>query len=342
MTETNKLNLIQCGVGGMGKAWWNNATKDSPHFELVAIADIADAPLAEAGDALNIPPKRRFKSLKQALKKVQADAVLTVTPPAIHVQHAKLAFDHGLHLITEKPIADNLKNAKLMVERARQANKQLLVTQNYRFHPPMQTLKRLMQEKPVGELGHGHIDFYIAADFTGSFRETMEYPLLVDMAIHHFDLIRSITGRNIARVMVQSHKPAWSWYQHDPMLKMLMELEDGTPFSYSGDWSGLGKQTGWNGAWRLQCAHGCITYEKDEVTVWRSEKWAKDQTPAKVSVEEAAQNPQAKLLADFARAIRIGKPAETNGADNLHSFATVIAGVLSAKKRKWIDVNDLL
>ena len=340
--QPEKFKLIQCGVGGMGKAWWTNATRDSPDFELAAIVDISDAALSEAGEALGLSPKLRFKSLKRAMAKVRADAVLTVTPPPVHVQHAKLAFASGLHLITEKPIADNLKNARLMVQLAQDAGKQLLVTQNYRFHPPMQALKRLVREKPVGDLGHGHIDFYIGADFTGSFREKMEYPLLVDMAIHHFDLIRSVTGKNIARVMVQSNKPSWSWYEHDPMLKMLLELEDGTPFSYSGDWSALGKQTGWNGAWRLQCAQGSINYENDEVMIWRCDRWSKNKTSEKVTVEEAAQNPQAKLLADFARAIRTNQPPETNGSDNLWSFATVIAGVLSAKKRKWIDVASLL
>ena len=47
-----KLRLIQAGVGGMGKAWWTNATKSSPDFDLVAIVDISDAALTEAGDAL--------------------------------------------------------------------------------------------------------------------------------------------------------------------------------------------------------------------------------------------------------------------------------------------------
>src|ERR1700722_5381602 len=95
-----KMRLIQAGVGAMGKAWWMNATKDSPDFELAAIVDVADAPLAEAAAALNIPPERQFKSLEAALDKVQADAVLTVTPPAIHVEHAKLTFARGLHLLT--------------------------------------------------------------------------------------------------------------------------------------------------------------------------------------------------------------------------------------------------
>src|SRR5205823_14263457 len=102
----------QCGVGGMGKTWTKNATGDSPDFDLVAIVDISPAALAEAGEALSISEKRRFKDLRRALNKVEADAVLTVTPPAVHVQHAKLAFSRGLHLMTEKPIANNLAGAK--------------------------------------------------------------------------------------------------------------------------------------------------------------------------------------------------------------------------------------
>src|SRR5437773_12044880 len=116
-----KLRLIQCGVGGMGKAWRENATTSSPDFDVVAVVDINQTVLDEAGEELNLPPERRFSDLKTALKKVQADAVLTVTPPAIHVQHASLAFKHGLHLLTEKPLADNLKNAKRMVQLAADA-----------------------------------------------------------------------------------------------------------------------------------------------------------------------------------------------------------------------------
>src|SRR6059058_2377720 len=161
----DKLRLIQCGMGGMGKAWWQNATGKSEDFELAAIVDVVDGPLNEAGDALRIAPDRQFKSLDAALDAVQTDAVLTVTPPAVHVEHAKLAFSRGLHVLTEKPIADNLKNAKLMVKLAADAGKQLVVAQNYRYHAPMQLLRRLVQEAPVGKLGHGHLDFYIAADF---------------------------------------------------------------------------------------------------------------------------------------------------------------------------------
>lgn len=337
----NKLRLIQCGVGGMGKAWWTKMPQ-SPDWDPVAIVDIADAPLNEAGDTLNIPADRRFKSLEAALDAVHADAILTVTPPAIHAPHAKLAFERGLHVMTEKPIADTLDNARLMAGWAKQAGKQLVVTQNYRYRGCIQKMKQLIADKTAGDFGHGHIDFYIPADFTGTFREAMEYPLLVDMAVHHFDLIRCVTGRNIVKVTAHTFNPSWSWYQHHAGLKAMLELEGGIPFSYSGDWSAKGKFTSWNANWRLQCADGSIHMEDDKVTLARCEKWNKDLKVDPVEVPALDPKEQLALLSNFAQAIRTGQPAETSGDDNLWTFAAVTAGLVSTKEGRTVAVGDLL
>ena len=140
----SKLRLIQAGVGGMGKAWWTTATKASPDFDLVAIVDVSDAALNECGDTIGVPHTSRFKTLESALNAMQADAVLTVTPPPVHVEHAELVFSRGLHLLTEKPIAHDLPAAKRMVDLAKLAGKQLMVTQNYRYNAPMTALRELM------------------------------------------------------------------------------------------------------------------------------------------------------------------------------------------------------
>jgi len=338
----SKLRLIQCGVGGMGRTWWHDATGKSPDFELVAIVDIDDAALAEAGEALSLDASKRFKSLESALEKVQADAVLTVTPPAVHVEHAKIAFARGLHLLTEKPIAPDLAGAKKMVELAERAGKQLSVAQNYRYSSPMSRLKSLLDEKLVGEFGHGHIDFYIPGDFTGSFRETMQFPLLVDMAIHHLDLIRYITGRNITKVTAQTFNPPWSWFDHHAGLNMLMELEGGVPFSYSGDWSAKGRSTAWNGTWRLQCAQGSLHLDGEKISIDRCEMWGKNKTSEPVDIPELSPKAQAALLRHFAESIRTGNPPATSGRDNLWSFAAVMAGVKSASEGRTVEVGELL
>lgn len=338
----SKLRLIQCGMGGMGKAWWTGTTAKSPDFELVAIVDIAKAALDEAGDALNLPPEKRFTKLEDAVAAVKADAVVTVTPPAIHAPHARFAMEHGLHVLTEKPLADNLENARDMVALAKKTGLQLLVAQNYRFRAPIQKLKQLIADKTLGEFGHGHIDFYIPADFTGTFRETMQYPLLVDMAIHHLDLIRCVTGRDIVKVTAQTFNPPWSWYKHHAGLKILMELEGGIPFSYSGDWSAKGNYTGWNGSWRLQCADGSVHMDEDKINLARSDKWNKNRQIEPVEIPAIEHEGQVALLANFATAIRTGKPAETSGIDNLSSFGAVIAGVISASEGRTVNVKDLI
>jgi len=339
----DRLKLIQCGVGGFGAGWAKQHVPASPDFELVAIVDVSESALAHAGDAMNLPADKRFGSLQDALDRVHADAVLTVTPPAVHVENAKLAFSRGLHLLTEKPIADSIENAKLMVQLARETNRQLVVSQNYRFRPGAMTLRQLVAEKCVGELGHGHLDFYIAADFGDSFRRTMQFPLLVDMAIHHFDLIRAVTGRNIKSVTAISFNPPGSWYQHDAGLKMILELTPGRiVFTYSGDWSAKGRYTAWDGDWRLQCDNGEIGWKGGAITLGRSSTWCKELVVEDVNIRPAPLTEQAYVLHSFAESIRTRKAAETSGDDNLQSFAAVMAGVRSATQRRTVDVAELL
>jgi predicted dehydrogenase len=162
------------------------------------------------------------------------------------------------------------------------------------------------------------------------------------MSIHHMDLIRCITGKNIRKVTALSFRTEWNWYKHDPGLKMLLQLDDGIVFSYSGDWTAKGKPTTWNGTWHLQCADGAIRMEDDRIQINRCERWMQNPSIWPQSAPGIPLEAQAKLLNDFAQAIRSGQPAETNGEDNLWSFGAVMAGVISAKEGRTVDVGELI
>jgi predicted dehydrogenase len=344
MTTTQpKLRLIQCGAGGFGDHWLKGITLASPDFELVALVDIDAANLDLASANHNIPRHRLFTSIEDALDQVTADAVLSVTPPAVHASHARIAFDRGLHFMTEKPIADTLEHAQQMVARARAAGRQFVVSQNYRFRAPIHALTRALANNTVGALGHGHMDFYIPADFTGTFRETMEDVLIMDMAVHHFDLIRYVTGLNVARVHAHSFRPEWSWYRHNSAAKVLLELERNIPFTYSGDWSGHGRCSSWDGIWRLQCADGSLHLDGDQqVRAARCGRWNENPSEEVVPSIPIPLTGQAATLHSFAQAIRTGIPSSISGEDNLQTFAAVCAAVISSRERRTVDIAELL
>lgn len=337
-----KLKLIQCGVGGFGKSWLHDMVVTSPDFELAAIVDVAEGNLATEGEAAKVPAERRFTTLEAALEKVQADAVLTVTPPPVHVQHARLAFARGLHLMTEKPIAGTIEEGREMVKLAEDANRRLLVSQNYRYNAPYAYARQLLADGAVGQFGGGSIGFYIAGDFRGTFRETMEFPLLIDMSIHHFDLIRFITRRNIRKVSALSFNPPGSTFKHAAALKMVLELEGGIPFSYDGDWSALGRTTSWSGNWRLQGSQGSLHLENDKLALARSEFWGKNATEENITPPALEFSARAATLHEFATVIRSGEGSELDGARNLWSFGAVMAGLESSRTGRTVDVAGLL
>lgn len=339
----SKLRLIQSGVGGFGKTWALRVLPNSRDFDLVAIADPNPAARQEAGGTLQIPADRQFSDLATAVASVEADAVLSCTPPAARLEQARTTFAAGLHLMIEKPFANDMATAKEVLRIAEESGRELVVSQNYRYNPRAAVVRNLIEQRALGEFGHGHIDFYIPADFTGTFREKMPHVLLVDMAIHHLDLLRYLTGRDVVAVTAHTFRPTWSWYGHNPGLKMMLQLEGEACFTYSGDWSARGRNTGWSGDWRIQCEHGSIHWSHNDVSIARSSRGFTDDTNVvKLEVPVLALDGQHATLATFAEAIRTGVPAPTCGQDNLQSFAAVMAAVKSAEAGRPVALAEVL
>ena len=347
MSETStagKLRLIQAGVGGHGRGWFFNTSSQSPDFDVVALADPNAEVLAKAADAIDLPPDRCFAELADAVAAVDADAVLSVTPPAVHPQHSELAFANGLHLLVEKPLAESLETARRMVEQADAAGKQLMVGQNRRWDAEPAFLKQIFDEKPYGDFGHAHVDFFLPGDFRGSFRESMRHVLLVDMTVHHIDLARFILGRDVKRVYATDFNPAWSaaggYYQNGAALRMILTMEDDTVVSYSGDWSAKGRPNSWQGAWRLQCAKGAISFDDrlGGVELATCKAWGGD-VEREVRPIPPRDPSQGQLLAAFAESIRTGQPGLTSGRDNLKTVAAVFAAVESCETGRAVEVR---
>jgi len=329
------LRLIQIGVGGFGRSW-TDIVESSKFWKPVAYVDIDEKALEEAAEAHGMPKERCFNDLESALAEVEADAALIVVPPNVHMEIALQSLKAGLHVLIEKPLADTLENAKRIVLEAEKRGLKLMVSQNYRFRRGARTVRRLIERMKVGKPSYAIVNFHKAPKFRG-FRLEMEYPLLIDMAIHHFDLMRYIFASDPQSIYCETWRPEWSWFKGDPCVTVTVKMRSQIRITYVGSWVSLGWETTWDGDWRIECSEGGIHW--NETVKVKPKDSAEEMTEKLVSMP---YEDRAYSLYEFAEAIRRNREPETSGRDNLKSLVMVSASLDSVKKGKPVLISRYL
>lgn len=245
--QGNEMKVIQVGVGGFGRHWLR-LLSEFPGVELVGLVDIADENLEEAAGVSGVPLDLCFDVLEKALIETTADALICVSPPDYHRAHVTAAMSAGLDVICEKPVAIDMDDALVIARCARETGRLMVVSQNYRYRPLTWTMRRLAADGEIGKIGQISLDFFKGWYFTSKdFRRTMAQPLLADMGIHHFDLLRFVTGLEAVSVRGESWNPPWSKNSGDTSASLTFILDNGARFIYSASWCAQGDFTDWNG-----------------------------------------------------------------------------------------------
>lgn len=328
------LRLIVAGAGAMGRAWLQTVAAD-PRWSVVALVDVAPEALREAGDAFAIPPAARFLSAETAFEQTAADAVLVVTPPETHRAVSVAALKRGLPVFSEKPLAANLRDGVAVLNAARSGGVPLMVGQGRRWLPHTIAMREAVAAGLIGEPGYLTCQFRIPFRF-GGWREVMPEVLIDDLAIHHFDTIRFITGRNGARVFAHSFRPAWSWYSGNACAAVDLTLEGDLPAQYFGSWVARGPRSSWDGELIVVGSRGALLLREDE-TVWHYA--GEDETPTPLPLPALAPVGLARGLELFTRAVRGEAPPSPDGEDTIHSLALTSAAVASSRTGQPVDVD---
>src|SRR5260221_659530 len=105
-------------MGSNGRYWAARAIPQVPEVELVGGVDLDPAMLALTRERVDLPADRCFTSLDMAMAATAPDAVLVTTTLAAHVPVARAALRSGRHVLTEKPFAPALEEARALVELA--------------------------------------------------------------------------------------------------------------------------------------------------------------------------------------------------------------------------------
>lgn len=124
----------------------------SGDVEIVAVADICEARRNHAQESL---PKARVYADYRALLDQEAgnlDFVDISTPPCDHAAIAHAAFDKGLHVLCEKPLATTLEEAAALLEHARRAKRVLFPCHNYKHAPVVKAIREIIDSGRIGKV----------------------------------------------------------------------------------------------------------------------------------------------------------------------------------------------
>jgi predicted dehydrogenase len=327
----SRIRVIQVGVGGMGNTWLRTV-KASDEVEYAAWVDVSAEVLQKQCAAYGFDAAHCYTSLNQALAAEKADGLINVTPPQFHEQTCCAAFEAGLPVLSEKPLADTLDAARRVVACAERTGRVFMVAQNYRYRECIRTLHNLVASGRYGAPGQVHIAFYKGPHF-GGFREEMPYPLIIDMSIHHFDMMRYILGADPVNVMGRSWNPYWSWFKGDASAELHFAFTQGLQVVYHGSWCATGDETPWNADWHIECAKGVIVLRNDLVY-----EAATGEALKPVTLDPMERTAQAYLLHEFCQALTQGVTPATNGRDNLKSLGMVFGAVEAVSTGKMVTL----
>lgn len=325
------LRVVVVGAGGMGRAWLRTV-QESPLVELAGIVDL-DLDAARAGAAaIGLPDLPVGTGTAQLASDVGAHAVINVTVPVAHHPVTSEALAAGLPVLGEKPVASTVVQGLSLAAASELTGQLFMVSQSRRYNRHLFEAKRLSAS--LGSVGIVSAEFFKAPHF-GGFRDAMDHPLLLDMAIHQFDMARFLLDADPVSVFCEEYNPSWSWYRGDAGATAIFEMTGGERFVFTGSWCSPGQETSWNAAWRISGEHGTVLWDGD------SEPVSSLLFPSGTGSEDPGEE-IAGSLRDFVTALRRGNTPMGQVHQNIMSLAMVEAAMLSASTGTRVSVDAFL
>ena len=339
-----ELAAALVGCGTMSRAWLQAAAK-IPDLRVVGLADLDAGRARDRAAEFSLEDALIARDVDALVAESRPDLVFDVVVPSARHEVVSAALAAGCHVLSEKPMAETLADARDLVKRAKEARRIFAVVQNRRYLPGVRRIARALQAGAIGPITGVHADFFLAPHF-GGFREDMDHVLLLDMAIHSFDAMRCMTGLAASGVYCREWNPPHSWYRQGSSAAAIFDLENGAVFVYRGSWCAQGAATSWECAWRFVGSRGTLTWDgADQIRIEVLGQGEREGLfDSLTSVEPPPLAPEDRVgghfgvLSDFVSAVRAGGEPETAGRDNIRSLAMVFGAIESAEKGRRVEI----
>ncbi len=298
---------LKVGVAGVGVMGRNHARvlSDIRDFDLTTIFDmdaITAQGVAEVHDATAVTSAEAFVA-------AGLDAAVVSTPNRTHADLTVALLEKGVHVLVEKPIAATVADARRMIDAAKTNDRVLMVGQVERFNPAVEAVKRAIADEQV---------ISIQITRVGPFPPRMgEVGVVIDLAVHDIDIIRHLTGSEVAEVQPQL---ARTRAEREDTALLQFRMENGVIAHITTNWVTPYKVR------TLQVATQGKFVVADLMTRQVTEYFGQqpDGSYQTRAVNSWPNEPLKKELESFAHAIRTGTPPAVTGEDGLRNLEVAL------------------
>ena len=329
---------LMIGGSGMAQVWLKNFTDNfSDRIKVIGLCDVNQEVLDRSAKMLGLAKEALFTDFNEACAKVRADFCGIVIPPQFHSPAAIAAMENGMPVICEKPIADTMEAAKTILHTSQKTGLPCTIIQQFRYVPNKQELVRIREEGRLGRLQH--IVGRYADDYQRFVsKERPHRRLLFEGCIHHFDMLRFLSGADCETLMGLGWSPEWSSFDHWSSGFYLMRMTNGMHTSYEGNSSAAGMTTSWHSYYRAEFEQGTVEIDDSEqVTIHRI-----GSKPKRYKAPKIARFGHAHLFDEFLNWLDDGSSSVTHIEDNIKSFAMAVAALEATVDGKPKQIADYL
>jgi predicted dehydrogenase len=203
------MKVLMAGLGGIGQRHVRNLrTLLGSEAEIMAYRVRRDSPVLtdrlEVEQGSTIEEKYNisvYRDLDQALGQ-QPEAVFICNPSSLHIPTAVAAAQAGCHLFIEKPLSHNYEGVKELIDIVESRSLVTLMGYQMRFHPCIQRLRSLLQQRAIGRVlaVHAEVGEYLPGwhayeDYRQMYASRKDLGGGVILSqIHEFDYLYSLFG----------------------------------------------------------------------------------------------------------------------------------------------------
>jgi len=344
--ERVKIGII--GVGGMGYAHCKIAS-NLPETELTCVCDVDQEIAKQRGEEFKV---KYFTDYKELIKSGLCDAVIVATPHWFHPEVSILAFENGLHVLSEKPIAVKVSDADRMIEAAKKSKKVFSIMFQRRTEPLFKKAKEIVKSGTLGKIMKSVcIDpWYRTQAYydSGTWRATWIGEgggVLINQAPHTIDLFTMLTGlpkKIEAKTRTRLHD-----IEVEDEVAAFLEYENGAwGYYYTSTCEPIGpfhlEITGDKG--KLIIRGMSLTFYSFEKPITKFTKECPDMwsglhyVEEKIEISSNIETGHSVIIKNFARAILYGEELIVKGEEGLNSVEFINACILSGKKNKIVEI----